>query len=170
MKTTQGAAHNHIMSTTQVPHPRIEPKTFRGDMQLFYYSATKTDTSKGLNLYWYIFYIFNSHLVEIESDPQTFILIIHYIFKHALCMVNIDIIITSLSGGRFFCLIFGIIGIPFMLSVLANIGSLMAEAKLSQDFSEVFGKERLAHKHNHQLSDDVYLQCQQSFHHLMFKS
>ena len=27
MKTTQGAAHNHIMSTTQVPRPRIEPKT-----------------------------------------------------------------------------------------------------------------------------------------------
>ena len=31
------------------------------------------------------------------------------------------------AGGRLFCLIFGIIGIPFMLSVLANIGSLMAE-------------------------------------------
>ena len=28
MKTTQGAAPNHIMSTTQVPRPRIEPKTF----------------------------------------------------------------------------------------------------------------------------------------------
>ena len=27
MKTTQGAAPNHIMSTTQVPRPRIEPKT-----------------------------------------------------------------------------------------------------------------------------------------------
>ena len=28
MKTTQGAAPNHIMSTTQVPRPRNEPKTF----------------------------------------------------------------------------------------------------------------------------------------------
>ena len=28
MKTTQGAAHNHIMPTTQVPHAGIEPKTF----------------------------------------------------------------------------------------------------------------------------------------------
>ena len=28
MKTTQGAAHNHIMPTTQVPHQRNEPKTF----------------------------------------------------------------------------------------------------------------------------------------------
>ena len=27
MKTTQGAAPNHTMSTTQVPRPRIEPKT-----------------------------------------------------------------------------------------------------------------------------------------------
>ena len=27
MKTTQGAAHNYIMSTSQVPCPRIEPKT-----------------------------------------------------------------------------------------------------------------------------------------------
>ena len=27
MKTTQGASHNYIMSTTQVPRPRIEPKT-----------------------------------------------------------------------------------------------------------------------------------------------
>ena len=27
MKTTHGAAPNHIMSTTQVPRPRIEPKT-----------------------------------------------------------------------------------------------------------------------------------------------
>ena len=31
------------------------------------------------------------------------------------------------KGGRMFCLLFGIIGIPFMLSVLANIGGLMAE-------------------------------------------
>ena len=31
------------------------------------------------------------------------------------------------EGGRLFCLLFGIIGIPFMLSVLANIGGLMAE-------------------------------------------
>ena len=29
MKTTQGAAPNYIMPTTQVPRPRIEPKTFR---------------------------------------------------------------------------------------------------------------------------------------------
>ena len=35
--------------------------------------------------------------------------------------------LTYMSGGRLFCLIFGIIGIPLMLSVLANIGSLMAE-------------------------------------------
>jgi len=34
---------------------------------------------------------------------------------------------TETFGGRLFCLVFGIIGIPFMLSVLANIGSLMAE-------------------------------------------
>ena len=50
MKTTQGAAHNHIISTTQVPCLRIEPKTL-GVMQLFYHSATETDKSKGLNLY-----------------------------------------------------------------------------------------------------------------------
>ena len=49
MKTTQGAAPNHTMSTTQVPRPRIEPKIFGGDMQLFYHSATETDKSKGLN-------------------------------------------------------------------------------------------------------------------------
>ena len=30
-------------------------------------------------------------------------------------------------GGRLFCLIFGIIGIPLMLSVLADVGGLMAE-------------------------------------------
>jgi len=30
-------------------------------------------------------------------------------------------------AGRIFCLLFGIIGIPFMLSVLADVGSLMAE-------------------------------------------
>ena len=29
-------------------------------------------------------------------------------------------------GGRFFCLLFGIIGIPLMLSVLADVGGLMA--------------------------------------------
>ena len=34
---------------------------------------------------------------------------------------------TSTFGGRLFCLIFGIIGIPFMLSVLADVGGLMAE-------------------------------------------
>ena len=28
MKTTQGAAHNHIMPTTKVPRPRMDPKTF----------------------------------------------------------------------------------------------------------------------------------------------
>ena len=28
MKTTQGAAPNHMMPTTQVPRLRIEPKTF----------------------------------------------------------------------------------------------------------------------------------------------
>ena len=44
MKTTQGAAPNHIMSTTQVPHLRIKPKTL-------YHSATEMDKSKGLNLY-----------------------------------------------------------------------------------------------------------------------
>ena len=30
-------------------------------------------------------------------------------------------------GGRLFCLFFGIIGIPFMLSVLADVGGIMAE-------------------------------------------
>ena len=29
-------------------------------------------------------------------------------------------------GGRLFCLFFGIIGIPLMLSVLADVGGLMA--------------------------------------------
>ena len=37
------------------------------------------------------------------------------------------LVMVVCAGGRLFCLIFGIIGIPFMLSVLANIGSLMAE-------------------------------------------
>ena len=36
---------------------------------------------------------------------------------------------TETTAGRVFVLLFGIIGIPFMLSVLANIGSLMAEAR-----------------------------------------
>ncbi|XP_023345518.1 potassium channel subfamily K member 18 isoform X2 [Eurytemora carolleeae] len=31
-------------------------------------------------------------------------------------------------GGRIFCLLFGIIGIPFMLSVLADVGSILAGA------------------------------------------
>ena len=34
---------------------------------------------------------------------------------------------TSTFWGRMFCLLFGIIGIPFMLSVLADVGGLMAE-------------------------------------------
>ena len=34
---------------------------------------------------------------------------------------------TETFGGRLFCLIFGIIGIPLMLSVLADVGGLMAE-------------------------------------------
>ena len=34
---------------------------------------------------------------------------------------------TSTFWGRMFCLGFGIIGIPFMLSVLADVGGLMAE-------------------------------------------
>ena len=34
---------------------------------------------------------------------------------------------TSTFAGRMFCLGFGIIGIPFMLSVLADVGGLMAE-------------------------------------------
>ena len=29
MKTTRGAAHNYIMSTAQVPNPRIEPKNLK---------------------------------------------------------------------------------------------------------------------------------------------
>ena len=29
-------------------------------------------------------------------------------------------------GGRLFCLLFGIIGIPFMLSVLADVGGIFA--------------------------------------------
>ena len=29
-------------------------------------------------------------------------------------------------GGRLFCLLFGIIGIPFMLSVLADVGAIFA--------------------------------------------
>ena len=34
---------------------------------------------------------------------------------------------ASTFGGRLFCLIFGMVGIPFMLSVLADVGGLMAE-------------------------------------------
>ena len=33
---------------------------------------------------------------------------------------------TETFGGRLFCLLFGIIGIPLMLSVLADVGALMA--------------------------------------------
>ena len=33
---------------------------------------------------------------------------------------------TETFGGRLFCLLFGIIGIPLMLSVLADVGGLMA--------------------------------------------
>ena len=33
---------------------------------------------------------------------------------------------TETFGGRLFCLFFGIIGIPLMLSVLADVGGLMA--------------------------------------------
>ena len=37
------------------------------------------------------------------------------------------LVMVVCAGGRLFCLIFGIIGIPFMLSVLADVGGLMAE-------------------------------------------
>ena len=33
---------------------------------------------------------------------------------------------TKTIGGRVFCLLFGIVGIPFMLSVLADVGGLLA--------------------------------------------
>ena len=46
MKTTQGAAHNYLMSTTQVPRPRIEPKTqiFAVSMEsVFFYDTLCMD-------------------------------------------------------------------------------------------------------------------------------
>ena len=55
MKTTQGAAPNHIMSTAQVPCSRIEPKTFGVTCSYFttlpLRQIKETDKSKGLNLY-----------------------------------------------------------------------------------------------------------------------
>ena len=47
---------------------------------------------------------------------------------------------TSTFGGRLFCLIFGIIGIPFMLSVLADVGGLMAEGI---EYAWVVNKDRI---------------------------
>ena len=47
---------------------------------------------------------------------------------------------TSTFGGRLFCLIFGIIGIPFMLSVLADVGGLMAEGI---EYAWIVNKDRI---------------------------
>ena len=48
--------------------------------------------------------------------------------------------LNILSGGRLFCLIFGMIGIPLMLTVLANVGSLMAEGL---EYSWTSNRERI---------------------------
>ena len=47
---------------------------------------------------------------------------------------------TETFGGRLFCLLFGIIGIPLMLSVLADVGGLMAGGL---EFAWSSNKERL---------------------------
>ena len=47
---------------------------------------------------------------------------------------------TSTFWGRMFCLLFGIIGIPFMLSVLADVGGLMAEGI---EYAWISNKDRI---------------------------
>ena len=57
MKTTQGAAPNHIMSTTQVPRPRIEPCSLELDYNVVACTRKQNlrlqDISKGSGLYFY---------------------------------------------------------------------------------------------------------------------
>ena len=57
-----------------------------------------------------------------------------YKYSFKACFFSLSIITTigygnvatKTIGGRVFCLLFGIVGIPFMLSVLADVGGLLA--------------------------------------------
>ena len=57
-----------------------------------------------------------------------------YKYPFKACFFSLSIITTigygnvatKTIGGRVFCLLFGIVGIPFMLSVLADVGGLLA--------------------------------------------
>ena len=48
------------------------------------------------------------------------------IFVHRFISKGYGNFAAETFGGRVFCLLFGIIGIPLMLSVLADVGGLMA--------------------------------------------